>query len=112
MTNPRTATNPKGGGRRPGPQPHLVKYPGILATQRRAYARMKAQAKFRREPFALTWDEFYSIWAPVWEHRGRSLEQLCLSRIDWTEAWEINNVQIITREEHFKIQGRQSQGLR
>jgi hypothetical protein len=48
----------------------------------------------------------------VWEHRGRALEQLCLSRIDWEGEWSIDNVQIITREEHFKIQGRQSQGLR
>jgi hypothetical protein len=112
MANPKTATNPHGGGRPPGPQPHLVKYPGILAIQRRAYSRMRAQAKFRREEFILTWQEFYDMWAPVWEHRGRALEQLCLSRIDWEGEWSIDNVQIITREEHFKIQGRQSQGLR
>lgn len=101
MTNPKTATNPKGGGRPPGPQPHLVKYPGILAIQRRAYSRMRSQAKYRRELFTLTWDEFYEIWHRVWELRGSGREQLCLSRIDPDLAWSIDNVEIITREQHW-----------
>lgn len=105
MNNPKTLTNPLGAGRPRGkPQPHLVKYPGILAIQRRAYARMKAQAKFRRENFLLSWDEFYEIWIAVWEHRGSRREQLCLSRIDFALDWSIDNVQIITREDHWRLQ--------
>ena len=97
MTNPRG--RPKG-----KPQPHLVKYPGILFHQRLAYTRMRCQARFRDEDFTLTWDEFYSIWEPIWEHRGSKKEHLCLSRIDWDGIWDITNVHIITREQHWKLQ--------
>jgi hypothetical protein len=94
MTNP--IGRPRG-----KPQPHLVKYPGILAIQRRAYSRMRSQAKYRRELWSLTWDEFFEIWASLWDLRGSGREQLCLSRIDPAQAWTVDNVEIITREQHW-----------
>lgn len=99
-----TTTTKRGPGRPKGkPQPHLIKWPGILREQRLAYCRMRAQAKFRDEEFTLTWTEFQDIWLPIWDHRGSKADCVCLSRIDMEGPWSIDNIHVITREEHFKL---------
>lgn len=104
--HPKTLTNPKGGGRPPGPRPDLQKYPGVLGRMRIAWDRMKAQAKFRNEPWNLSWQDFQDLWEGHWHNRGRSVDDLCLTRIDWTGTWELGNIELVTRKEHYSRQGR------
>ena len=107
MANPQTPTNPKGGGRMKGKiYPNSIVYPGILAKHRLSYTRMRAQAKFRDEEFTLTWDEYQAIWAGKWEQKGRDVTSLCMSRKDWDGVWSSDNIELITRHEHFRRQGR------
>lgn len=105
MANPKTSTNPKGGGRKKGvPCPNAVIYPGILAEIRFKYCQMKAQAKFRKEEFLLTWDEFQQLWAGKWHLRGRQSNSLCMTRYDWDGPWDLANTQVVERVEHLRLQ--------
>ena len=105
MANPKTPSNPKGGGRPKGvPCPNAVIYPGILAKIRFKYCQMKAQAKFRKEEFTLTWDEFQAMWAGKWHLRGRESNSLCMTRSDWDGPWDSTNTIIVERLEHLRLQ--------
>jgi hypothetical protein len=105
MTNPKTATNPKGGGRVKGKiYPGIIVYPGQLSEYRLSFTRMRAQAKFRKEEFTLTWDEYQEIWADKWHLKGRASDDLCLSRIDWAKGWNIDNVSLVFRVDHLRKQ--------
>lgn len=96
--------NPRGAGRKNRPQPHLVIYPpGIIGDMRLSYTRMKAQCKFRNEQFQLSWDDYQTIWKDNWHRRGRHIDSVCLSRLDWSVPWHIDNCILLVREDHFKM---------
>lgn len=65
----------------------------------------KAQCKFRDEEFNLTFEEYSKFWKKDWAKRGRTPDAICMTRIDWDGAWEIGNVELLSRAEHFKRQG-------
>ena len=101
----KTATNPKGGGRVKGRvYPHLVTYPGIQNEQRMAWNRMKAQAKFRGETWALAWEEFQAIWDCKWHLRGTNKESYVLTKRDQDGIWTLDNVEICPRLEQWRRQ--------
>ena len=101
----KTPTNPKGGGRVAGRDySYLYKYPGAQSEQRVGWLRMKAQAKFRNEPFEITWEDYLKIWEGRWHQRGSSRESYTLQRIDWKGGWTLNNVHIVSRLEHWRRQ--------
>lgn len=68
------------------------------------YLRHKAQAKYRKEDFDLTLDEYIEIWMKDDNHlnKGRSPHNVCLSRKDPDGAWTKDNVEIMSRAEHFR----------
>lgn len=70
-----------------------------------AWGRSRAQAHFRGEEWHLTFDEYYTMWLPEWHNRGRQPEDVCMTRKIDAGAWELNNVEIITRREHLQRQG-------
>jgi len=53
----------------------------------------------------MTFEEFESHWQGQWHRRGRSPEDLCMTRKDWEKPWTVDNVEIVERIEHFKRQG-------
>jgi hypothetical protein len=54
----------------------------------------------------LTFAEWHSLWTPeTLAQRGRSNDSLILTRIDWSGCWEIDNVTVVTRPVHSKLQG-------
>lgn len=98
-----------GAGRQAGKQyPHLQTYPGILAEIRLAWSRMRAQAKFRNEEWAIDWQEFQNLWEGKWHLRGSEKGCLSLSRTDWELGWTLDNVKLDTRDNHWRRQ-RQAQ---
>jgi hypothetical protein len=108
LVQPKTATNPKGGGRVRGRDYSFTnRYPGVTAEHRLSYCRMRAQAKYRDEGWDLTWEQYQEIWADKWHLKGRGREDLCLSRIDWAGAWTIDNVNLIFRIDHLQRQSKQ-----
>lgn len=71
-----------------------------------AWLKHKAQAKYRKEEYHLTWEEWQNIWTPdIWMQRGRASDDLCLGRLDHLGPWSVDNCHIITRKEHLARQG-------
>lgn len=68
------------------------------------YLRQKAQAKFRKEAFELTFEQYCELWdtPEKWAARGRVAKSLVLTRIDIDGAWTMANVEIITRKEQIQ----------
>lgn len=95
-----------GAGRQKGKQyPHLQSYPGIQWQMRLAWLRMRAQAKHRSVEFNLTWEEFLTLWEGRWHLRGSIKGSLGLIRKDWTKGWQLDNVELVKREEIMRRQG-------
>lgn len=61
----------------------------------------KAQANFRDEAWELSFDDYCSLWEGHWDNRGRTPDNVCMTRKDPDGAWDFNNCEIITRKEHF-----------
>lgn len=72
----------------------------------------KSQSKFRGEEFKLSFEEYEDLWKNDWDNRGRTPSSICMTRIDSRGAWEIKNIELITREEHFKRQSIQRIGMK
>lgn len=72
-----------------------------LREQHLAYNRMKAQAKFRREAWELTLEDFFELWREHWEDRGRGMHNAVLARIDTTKPWHKLNAEITPRWQHI-----------
>ena len=113
LTNPKTATNPKGGGRVKGRNyDHLLRFPGIQNEQRMSWSRMKAQAKYRDkqgrlgEAWNISWEEYNKIWEGSWHLRGTEKGSHVLTRIDQKDHWHTGNVEIIPRLEQWRRQGK------
>jgi hypothetical protein len=88
---------------RTGPRPHAWKVQGeIPHRQHLAWLQMRAQARFRNEPFDLTLEQFQTLWADHWHLRGRSVDSYCLVRIDILLPWQEGNVVCIPRMAHLQ----------
>lgn len=67
-----------------------------------AWLKHRAQAKYRKEDYSLSWDEWELLWTDErWLERGRTIDSLCLQQIELGEGWHFNNVEIVTRRKHF-----------
>lgn len=69
-----------------------------------AWARMRAQAHFRREPWDMSYDDFVAAWGDRWSERGRRSHSTMLVRIDCSQAWSLDNVHLINRGEFGRHQ--------
>ena len=65
-----------------------------------AWLQCRNQARFRSEPWDLTFDEWQRAWAGLWHRRGRKSDQLCITRQDGEGSWTRDNVIVITRRQH------------
>ena len=72
--------------------------------ERVKYSRAKAQAKYRREEWAFTFETWYNMWleSGVIEHRGSRPHHYCMVRLDTIEAWGPHNCIIVSRRTHMK----------
>jgi len=88
---------------RPGPRPHTWIIQGEIPHQQYiAWQRMSCQARFRDEPWDLSFEEFQAVWQPYWHLRGRSVISYCLTREDPELGWTKDNVICIQRIEHLR----------
>lgn len=68
-----------------------------------AFLKHRAQARFRKEQYALTWEDWQSIWPDeLFEQRGRGKHNLCLQMIEPFLGWSTFNVEVVTRIEHLQ----------
>ena len=65
---------------------------------------MRAQANYRGEVFALTFEEFQLLWLEHWERKGRGNTDYCLTREDTEGAWIWGNVMCTPRINYLRRQ--------
>lgn len=70
----------------------------------RCFLTSRSQARYRGQEWHLTREEFFDLWGQNdnWAYKGRAVDDLTLSRLDMSGAWEISNVEITTRLEMLK----------
>ena len=102
-------TGPRPGTGRPGPRPEMwvTGTDPVEHKKYRVYIQQKNQAQWRQEGWDISFEAWKHLWdkSGVWESRGRERGDYCMTRRDWSTPWTLNNVQIITRQEHAKLQG-------
>jgi hypothetical protein len=85
--------------RQRGPRPHVWKWgpDPTLKDMNLSFLRMRAQCKYRNEPFELTFDDYRDIWSGSWHRRGRTNGSLNITRIHKDEPWTRSNTHLVTR---------------
>jgi hypothetical protein len=84
------------------PQTWVIKDP----EQHRKYLpwlRARAQANYRGEKWTLTFKQFNDLWGSLWDLRGRSSTDYCMTRRDSRRPWNAKNSIIVTRAESLAI---------
>lgn len=101
-----TATNTQGGrglGRVSDPNKWVSGPDPVRHDSYYAWLRHRCQARFRKEDYELTWEQWQELWFPdLWSKRGRAVDDLCLQRINTDLPWADYNVEIVTRREHLR----------
>ena len=79
-----------------------------MADKKSPAARFKEHikaAKARGIAFTLTFEQWWSLWEPHWDKRGRGAFQMCMCRRHDSGGYELGNVRIATnRENHQEAQ--------
>ena len=90
-----------------GPRPHVwaTGPDPQLHNKWRIWGQQKNQAQWREEGWDLSFEDWCQIWSDLWSRRGRCRDDYCMTRRDWSLPWTPDNVQIVTRSEHAKMQG-------
>ena len=90
-----------------GPRPQMwVSGPDPEVHKRyRVWIQQRNQALWRDEGWHIDFDVWCGLWAQHWHQRGRQRGDYCMTRVDWSLPWTVENVQVITRSEHAKAQG-------
>ena len=73
----------------------------LAALMRLAFVRSRAQAKFRKEDWELTWEEYQNIWKDSW-HLRQDTPPIVLTRIETDRSWCVNNVELTTQNRHIR----------
>jgi hypothetical protein len=71
------------------------------------WLQQRNQARWREEGWTIDFDTWKQIWAESgqWDRRGRVKGTWCMTRRDWSLPWSPDNVVIVTREAHARMQG-------
>jgi hypothetical protein len=91
---------------RTAPRPHLRKYPDPIDHKLfMDCMRARAQAWYLGEEWLLTDEEYIQQWRQDdrYLHKGRHNDQLCMTRLNYELPWSMDNIQIITRAEHYRF---------
>ena len=73
----------------------------------RVYIQQRNQAQWREEGWTISYEAWKDLWAESgqWDNRGRERGCYCMTRTDWSLPWTLDNVVIVTREQHARLQG-------
>jgi hypothetical protein len=67
-----------------------------------AWLKHRSQANYRKEPYTLTWDQWETLWTDdLFLRRGKGPDSVCLTQLDRSIGWTIDNVEIIVRKTHY-----------
>lgn len=91
---------------RSGPRPHCRKYPDIV--DNKLYVdcmRARAQAAYFKQEWTISEDDYIALWRTNdrYTNKGRGNKHYCLIRKNYDLGWHLDNVEIVTRLEHYQI---------
>lgn len=68
-----------------------------------AWHKHRSQARYRGEPYELTFEDFEQLWGGFHNFacRGKKPQDLCMTRKDFRLPWMLTNCEIITRYEQL-----------
>ena len=98
---------------RTGPRPNSRRYPDPVDNKLfMDCMRARAQAWYFDQEWTITEDEYIEMWRTNdrYLNKGRRNDQYCLVRRDYNLGWHLDNVQIVTRLEHYQICSREKIG--
>jgi len=74
--------------------------------------RARAQAYYMGQEWTISEDDYIAIWRTNdrYLNKGRSNDQYCLVRLVYDQDWHLDNVQIVTRLEHYQLCSRDKVG--
>jgi hypothetical protein len=66
--------------------------------------RARAQAWYRGEQWFITEKEYIEMWRKDDRYlmKGRHADAICMTKIDYDLPWTVDNVEFISRREHFR----------
>lgn len=73
-----------------------------LTVQNTAFNKQRCQARFRNEPWDMTFEEWWDIWQYQWHLRGRRADDWIMVRIDTKQSWNKNNVELWVRRDWLR----------
>lgn len=78
----------------------------------KAWNRSRTQARFRGEPWELSFADYRDFWntEEIWAQRGRGTDDLCMTRIDDELPWSRSNCCLITRINHLRLKNARFHG--
>lgn len=92
-----------------GVRPHIWKAgpDPVLHKKYLTWLQQRNQAQYREEGWTISFEEWVQVWdaSGQWLNRGRVKGTWCMTRRDWGLPWSLDNIEIVTREEHAKLQG-------
>ena len=89
-------------GRKPNPDQ-------VEQGRKNIYNRRKAQANYRGETWNIDFEQWWGIWRPYWDLRGRCPTDYCMRQLDPDLGWEMHNIEICDRLTFFKQQRKRNQ---
>ena len=68
-----------------------------------AFLKHRAQARYRGEPYDLTWAQWQRLWPQkLWNRRGRAPHSVRLTQIDPTQGWCEQNCVVRQHSAHMR----------
>jgi hypothetical protein len=68
------------------------------------FLKHRAQARYRQEPYALTWAQWQRVWpAALWCRRGRAPHSLRLIRVNPKKGWHEKNCAVVQHDTHMSL---------
>lgn len=86
-------------GKNIGPRPDrwITGPDPVVHRLRRRFILARNQARFWRQKWMLSWDQYRDILLDFADNLGNQADSMTLVRVDKAEAWSIGNVDVITR---------------
>ena len=97
-----------------GPRPNawITGTDPLVHEMYRTFVQARNQANFRGETWSLTFDDYQALWREHWQHKGRTVNDYCMARLDVELAWDLGNVEVLSRHEHFGRANRRRNNIR
>jgi hypothetical protein len=77
----------------------------VLHKKYLVWLQQRNQAIWREEAWHIDFETWVGLWGELWHNRGRQRGDYCMTRLDWSLPWTVDNVHVITRSEHARMQG-------